>query len=256
MRLARLLASAQRRVPDAKSGALVLGYHLVGSGIDSPIDISVDRFRYQLDVLERRFRLLPLAGALSAATTPSDGRAPAALTFDDAYANFAEIIWPILRERRIPAILYVPIGFIRGDAPAPIRGTQLRPCSWAQLRELAGQGLEIGSHGVDHLNLRRASSANLTRELTESRETLERELKVKVQSFCYPQSKYDSRSARAVARYYDNAVVAGGQRYTGGDRYRVPRFPVRRDEPEFEAFVGSRLWLREAIASRVRQWRK
>jgi len=253
--LSRVLASAQRRMPEAKSGALVLAYHLVGSGIDSAIDISVDRFRYQLDVLQRRFRLLPLASALAASAATAD-LAPATLTFDDAYANFAEVVWPILRERRIPAILYVPIGFVRGDAPAPIRGTKLRACTWAELRELAREGVEIGSHGVDHLNLRRASATNLERELAESRATLERELQVKVQSFCYPQAKYDARSARAVSSHYDNAVVAGGRRYTGGDRHRVPRFPVRRDEPDFEAFVGSRLWLREAIASGLRQWQK
>lgn len=255
MKLARVLAGAQRGIPDAKSGSLILAYHLVGSGVDSPIDISVDRFQYQLDVLERRFRLLPLESALASAETSAE-RAAAALTFDDAYANFAEVIWPILRERRIPAILYVPIGFVRGDAPAPIRGTRLRACSWTELRELAREGVEIGSHGVDHLNLRAASRVNLTRELAESREALERELSVTVRSFCYPQAKYDSRSTRAVASHYDNAVVAGGRRYTGGDRYRVPRFPVRRDEPDFEAFVGSRLWLREAIASGLRQWRK
>jgi peptidoglycan/xylan/chitin deacetylase (PgdA/CDA1 family) len=255
LRLTRVLARAQRQVPAAKCGTLVLAYHLVGSGVDSPIDIAVDRFRYQLDVLQRRFRLLPLASALASAAWAEE-LAPAALTFDDAYANFAEVIWPILRERQIPAILYVPIGFVRGDAPAPIRGTRLRACNWAELRELAREGVEIGSHGVDHLNLRRASKLSLTREVAESRETLERELSVKVRSFCYPQAKYDARSARAVASHYDSAVVAGGRRYTGGDRYRVPRFPVRRDEPDFEAFIGSRLWLREAIASSLRQWRK
>lgn len=255
MNAGSLLAQAQRILPEASRGALVLAYHLVGSGVDSAIDVSVERFQRQLDVLERRFRLLPLDSALAQAAS-RDERPPAALTFDDAYGNFAEIVWPILRERRIPAILYVPIGFVRGDSPAPIRGTRLRACSWSELRELAREGLEIGSHGVDHLNLRRASTTNLTRELTESRATLERELGVKVRSFCYPQAKYDSRAALAVAQYYDNAVVAGGRRYTGGDRHRVPRFPVRRDEPDFEALIGARLWLREAIASGLRQWRR
>jgi peptidoglycan/xylan/chitin deacetylase (PgdA/CDA1 family) len=249
-----VLTGAQRYLPKAKSGALVLAYHLVGSGVDSAIDVSVDRFKQQLDALERRFNLLPLESALAAASYSGD-RAPAALTFDDAYGNFIEVVWPILRERRIPAILYVPLGFVRGDSPAPIRGTQLRACTWDELRQLAREGVEIGSHGVDHLNLRRASAQSTTRELAESRETLERELGVLVKSFCYPQAKYDTRAARAVARYYDSAVVAGGRRYTGGDRHRVPRFPVRRDEPDFEALIGSRLWLREAVASRLRQWR-
>jgi peptidoglycan/xylan/chitin deacetylase (PgdA/CDA1 family) len=253
--LTRVLASVQRRIPAAKSGSLILAYHLVGSGIDSPIDINVDRFKEQLDVLQRRFRVLPLERALAEATRPGE-RPAAALTFDDAYANFAEVVWPILRERRLPSILYVPIGFIRGDAGPPIRGTSLRACSWDELRELARDGVEIGSHGVDHLNLRRASEPQLARELAESRDTLARELSVEVRSFCYPQAKYDARSARAVASHYHNAVVAGGRRYGGGDLHRVPRYPVRRDEQDFETFVSSRVWLREAIASGLRQWRK
>jgi len=252
--LRSLVRAAQKRVPDARRGTLVLAYHLVGSGIDSAIDISVDRFRTQLDLLERRFRIMRLEQALEAST--SLGTKPAAaLTFDDAYANFAEVVWPLLRERKLPATLYVPVGFVRGDIPPPIRGTQLAACSWAELKELCQGGLDIGSHGVDHLNLRRASDSQLERELAESRSVLERELGVSVRSFCYPQAKYDARAVAAVAKHYDSGVVAGGRRYVGGDLHRVPRFPVRRDEPDFEGLISTRLWLREAAASAVRQWR-
>lgn len=255
MKLRSLLTAAQRRLPEARRGTLVLAYHLVGSGIDSAIDVSVDRFRHQLDVLQRRFRVLPLDAALTAASERG-GEPVATLTFDDAYANFAEVVWPILRERQLTAMLYVPVGFVRGEASAPIRGTRLRACSWDELKALRRDGVQIGSHGVDHLNLRRTSDAELARELGESRAVLEQELGAGVTSFCYPQAKYDARSARAVAQHYQSAVAAGGRRYGGGDRFRIPRFPVRRDEPDFEALVSARLWLREAIANGVRQWRQ
>lgn len=252
-----LLRLAQRVVPPARSGDLVLAYHLVGGGTDSPVDISVAQFERQLDYLTGRFEFATLQQALPPALGQGKGqRARAILTFDDAFANFAEVVWPILSARRIPAVLYVPVGFVRGTAPSPLRGASLRPCTFTQLRDLANGGIEIGSHSVNHLNLRLTEEPVLSQELSQSRRVLEQELGLPVTSFCYPQAKLDRRVELATARFYDNAVAAGGRRYQGHNRFRIPRFPVRRDEPSFDVMVSSSIWLSEAVASGARQWRK
>jgi peptidoglycan/xylan/chitin deacetylase (PgdA/CDA1 family) len=250
------LSLAQRTIPPARHGDLVLAYHLVGAGTDSPVDVTIEQFQRQLDCLAAAFDFASLSQALASARdgTPP-GKPRAILTFDDAYANFAEVAWPILKARRIPAVLYVPVGFVRGSAPPPLRGARLPACSFAELRQLAASGVEIGSHGVNHVNLRRTSDAILSRELADSRAVLEQELGQVVSSFCYPQAKLDGRVERATACHYDNAVAAGGRRNLGRNPFRIPRFPVRRDEPRFETMIGARIWLSEAIASGIRQWR-
>jgi hypothetical protein len=251
------LSLAQRAVPAARHGDLVLAYHLIGGGTDSPVDVSIDQFKRQLDRLGERFDFVPLSQIRTSQPIPGSNRRPrVVLTFDDAYANFARVAWPLLSARRIPAILYVPVGFVRGSAPPPLRGASLPACTFAELRELATSGLELGSHGVNHVNLRRVNDATLAAELKESREVLEQELGRAVPSFCYPQAKLDARGERATARHYDNAVAAGGRRHLGRHPFRIPRFPVRRDEPNFDAMLESSVWLTEAISNGVRQWRR
>lgn len=244
-------------MPPARRGDLVLAYHLIGGGTDSPVDVSVQQFEQQLDWLAERFEFASLRDALSRDRAAEPLRKPrVVLTFDDAYANFAQVAWPMLSARGIAPVLYVPVGFVRGSSPPPLRGASLPACSFAELRELAALGVEIGSHGVNHVNLRHVSDKTLADELKQSREVLEQELGQPVPSFCYPQAKLDARVERATRLHYDNAAAAGGRRNLGRNAFRIPRFPVRRDEPDFKAMAAASIWLSEAIASGVRQWRR
>lgn len=255
MKLKRWLGIAQRAIPRAGSGDVVLAYHLIGAGTDSPVDLSVEQFQRQLDWLSGHFEFASLSETLGGSDGSRKRPPRVVLTFDDAYANFAQVVWPILKARSIPAVLFAPVGFVRGSSPPPLRGAALPACTFGDLRELAASGVEIGSHGVNHLNLRRVDDATLSRELGDSRAVLEQELGRPVPSFCYPQAKLDARVERATARHYQSAVAAGGRRHLGRNPFRIPRFPVRRDEPRFEAMVSARIWLSEALASEVRQWR-
>jgi peptidoglycan/xylan/chitin deacetylase (PgdA/CDA1 family) len=62
--------------------------------------------------LSRRFRVISLAEAVAAVRTRS-GLPPRALliTFDDAYRDFAEHAWPVLRGLGLPAVVFVPTAF-------------------------------------------------------------------------------------------------------------------------------------------------
>lgn len=254
MNIRRFVAGLQQALPSATSGAVVLAYHLVEAGTDSPVDISLQAFREQLDVLAK-FRVLSLA-ELMLRGQRFDDQPAVTLTFDDAYQNFFEVAWPELAARNLPCTLYVPVAFVAGHGRSPITGARLGPCSWNQLRELSAQGVEIGSHGVDHLNLRRVGATVLERELRLSREMLEQEIGSPVTSFCYPQAKYDSASVALARKHYRSAVVAGGRRFRSNcDPLQIPRFPVRRDETEFEAMLRSRVWLVEALSAQLRQLR-
>jgi len=241
----------QRWVPAAQRGVVVLAYHLVGGGTESPVDVPRDRFIQQLDELAETTEVVGLKQALQQASSPS-ARPRVVLTFDDAYRNFAELAWPLLRERKLSAVLYVPTGFVSGSAGPPLSGADLPACTWAELRELQRAGVELGSHGVRHVDLRRLSDAELERELTDSRDTMRRELGVTPTSFCYIQAKHDRRVVAATARHYGNAMAAGGRRFHGRDLHRIPRTPVRRDDLHFAQMLTTRLWLTEAVANAAR----
>lgn len=249
------LESVQRLLPQAREGVVVLAYHLVNGGTDSPVDISVEAFRSQLRCLTERFEVLTLGSAL-ASLHVRRSRPVAVLTFDDAYANFRRVAWPILSELGLPVTLYVPVGFVDGLIAPPIRGTSLPACTWDDLRRLSQEGVELGSHGVLHVNLTRVALDAVERELRDSRRAIEDRVQVPVTSFCYPQAKWNRAVTQRAAGHYSNATVAGGRRVRWGrcDPFRVSRFPVRRDLRDFPRMVDSHVWLPEAAADKVRQW--
>jgi peptidoglycan/xylan/chitin deacetylase (PgdA/CDA1 family) len=105
--------------------------------------------------------------------------AVAALTFDDAYADFLGAAVPVLQELGARATLYVPTGHVGGaagwlGAAAP----DLPPLlSWPGLAECVASGcVEIGSHGIAHAQLDTLGADAVAREVGESRRVLEEAL--------------------------------------------------------------------------------
>jgi peptidoglycan/xylan/chitin deacetylase (PgdA/CDA1 family) len=102
----------------------VLTYHRIvepGDGTLYPAVVSCtpQTFERQVQALLSRFRVVSLAEAVAALR----GRAPLPprallLTFDDAYRDFGQHAWPVLRRHGLPAVLFVPTGFPdRADRP-------------------------------------------------------------------------------------------------------------------------------------------
>jgi len=250
----------QRLLPRRRAGFKVLAYHLIDAGTGSPVDLPRGAFRRQLDELAATGEVIGLDDAVAALSEGTAvGRRMTAITFDDAYANFAAVAWPELRLRGLPATLYVPVGFIAGAAGPPVRGTDgLRAASWEELGAMAGEGLAIGSHTVSHPDLRRLEDAAIDGELRGSRDALEARLGVPVRSLCYPRGLWSRRVERRVGRWYPAAVTGGGGTATAASfrPLRIERISVRRDGPASVApLLDARVWLEERLADRVRRLR-
>ena len=69
---------------------------------------------------------------------------------------------------------------------------------WAQLREVAEAGVEIGAHSVTHPDLRTLDGARLGEEVSACRKALEDGLGRPVSTFAYPFGFYDGRVKNAV----------------------------------------------------------
>jgi peptidoglycan/xylan/chitin deacetylase (PgdA/CDA1 family) len=95
----------------------VLTYHRIADPAATPdlnprlVSAVPPVFERQLDHLVRHYDVVPLAAVLAASTgAPLPGRS-VLLTFDDAYADFATEVWPRLRARNLPAVLFVPTAY-------------------------------------------------------------------------------------------------------------------------------------------------
>jgi peptidoglycan/xylan/chitin deacetylase (PgdA/CDA1 family) len=265
----RLLRATQRLLPARHTGLTVLAYHLVGAGTDLPVDLPAARFRAQMEELVRTARTVDLAAGLAELTTPAAGGAAAtdpdsrpavAVTFDDAYDNFRRHAWPVLAELAIPVTLFVPVGFVEGDGPAPIRSTEGLPAlTWPALREMAETGLvTAGSHTWSHAALPALPAERVREELGKSRRVLEDRLGRPVPAFAYPRGLWSRRVEPLVGERYELAVTGGGRRVTAVALrpLRVPRTPIRRDGPEsLRPLLTAPVWLEEWAADRFRRLR-
>lgn len=97
---------------------LVLTYHRVderrasASAYDGLISASPGMFRAQMEWLVSRYRVVPIedvVGARRGISTLPPGAV--LITFDDAYRDFAEHAWPVLRDLGMPVTLFVPTAF-------------------------------------------------------------------------------------------------------------------------------------------------
>ena len=73
---------------------------------------------------------------------------PVVITFDDGFAELADVAAPLLAEWQLPATVFLTTGFLGGRSPGGDR-----MLSWAAARELADAGQEIGAHSVSHPQL-------------------------------------------------------------------------------------------------------
>ena len=253
----RSLVQLGSSVFSPRAGAtLVLAYHLVEGGSDSPVDLPRHVFEQHLRELGELARVVDLEAVLSPAA--DDDRPAVALTFDDAFENFASEVQPLLVEAGFPATLFAPVGFLEGDTPSPLRcDTALRPMSWGQLRAASSHRLiSVGSHSWTHSDLRRSSASELARELAGSRDHLEGRLGVPVTSFCYPRAQWSRRLESAVATAYELAVVGGGRAVTPRNLrpHRVYRVPIKRQMSSLAPVLRSRVWIEEWLADKWRRY--
>lgn len=112
-----------------------------------------------------------------------------ALSFDDGYEDFYTDAFPLLKAHQDKSTLYVVNNFL--DKPGYL--------TTAQLKEIAASGLvEIGSHSLDHPNLRQLKSEEIKRQIAQSKKGLEALLGINVQTFAYPYGSFNALALRAV----------------------------------------------------------
>jgi glycosyltransferase involved in cell wall biosynthesis/peptidoglycan/xylan/chitin deacetylase (PgdA/CDA1 family) len=171
------------------------------------------------------------------------------LSFDDGFRQLLDSVIPTLRDRGIPATLFVPTGIVRGDGMFPwLTHPRARDAiTVAELQQIAASpGISLGSHTVGHQVTRDLPAPDLLFELSTSKRDLETWTGSPVCSFSYPVGLFDGREKDVLVHCgYQLAVTTENCFITPGtDPYFVPRFSV-----------GDNITFPEAICNLVGVWR-
>ncbi len=217
-------------------------YHSVGDCADDPYRITVtpERLDRQLHWLRRRGLRGVSVAELLAARARDGGRDLVGLTFDDGYADFLDNALPLLERWGCTATLFVLPGRLGGDNAWDPLGPRKPLLTADGIRRVADAGVEIGSHGLTHVDLTRADDALLTAETTGSRALLEELTGRPVTGFCYPYGTVDRRAVDAVRDAgYDYACAIDPGRLNGP--HVLPRVHVGQNDTAVRLFLKRRL---------------
>lgn len=175
-------------------------YHSVDDCSHDPYRVTVSprRLDRQLGWLRRRGLRGVGVRELLAARARGEGKDLVGLTFDDGYADFVTHALPLLLRHGCGATVFVLPGRLGGDNAWDPSGPRKPLLSAEGIRQAAAEGVEIGSHGLTHLDLTRADDALLRAEVRDSRALLHDLTGAHVHGFCYPYGKVDRRVVDAV----------------------------------------------------------
>jgi len=247
----------------------VLFYHRIGdAAAEDPylapelISASAQEFDRQIRHLARAYQPIGANDLLAAldSAAPLPHRA-VLVTFDDAYRDFLHIAWPIMKQHRVPAVLFVSTAYVEDPArlfwwdavwqsltrtrhtaadfeQLPLltpnqrrlawrtltaRFKRLTPAqrraavdglaetlgvtlespravlSWAELRQLAADGLAVGGHSRTHELLDQCPADVLDAEVAGCRDDLVRELGNTVPLFAYPNGNFSDATSSALS---------------------------------------------------------
>ena len=224
--LAAVLAAAAALVVYVRAQYVlpVLMYHSVMPEVPAgnAITVSVSTFERQMAFLGKNgynvVRLGELADYYS-----GKRKFPArtiAITFDDGYEDNYIYAFPVLKKYNLPAAVFIIIAKV--GEPGYLK--------WEQISEMNALGLvTFGSHTLTHPFLPYEKSDRvLEEEICGSRKELESRLGRKVELFCYPMGRFDSRVEQKVkdAGYKLGVATNPGWRFPSSDAFAVKRIRI------------------------------
>ena len=151
------------------------------------------------------------------------------LTIDDGFSSFYKNAWPILKQKKIPFILFVSTREVGA----------FNYMTWEQIREISEEDfVEIGNHSHTHEYLVDESADLIRKDIEKSISIFKRELGKNSDFFSYPFGEYSVLFKDIIKSL--NFKYAFGQ-HSGvvdetKDFYELPRYPINEKYGEIKRF--------------------
>lgn len=142
------------------------------------------------------------------------------ISFDDGNASDVEIALPALQDRGLSGTFYVLVG--RLDQPGSLHAEDLRT--------LTAAGMEVGTHGWNHVPWTGLASSTFRQEVTQARSWLADVTGRPVRKAALPLGRYDRRVLTGLREEAYERVSTSDRALARSGAWLSPRFSVHADD--------------------------
>jgi len=204
-------------------------YHRFEENKYPSTNIKIKDFKRQLDAIEKENINFINPNNFAQNLTENKLSRKILLTIDDGFLSFYNNAWPLLKEKKIPFILFVNTREVGS----------FNYMSWDQIREINKEDfVEIGNHSHSHEYLVDENKSVIKGDITKSIDIFKEELGYNSEFFSYPFGEYSLEFINIVKSL--NFKYAFGQ-HSGvidetKDFFELPRFPINEKYGDLKRF--------------------
>tara|TARA_Y100000590_G_C15464248_1_gene917657 strand:- start:222 stop:914 length:693 start_codon:yes stop_codon:yes gene_type:complete len=153
------------------------------------------------------------------------------ITFDDGYEDVFINAFPILCELGFGATCFFVTNQIGKSNTWDKNLTnyhEMKIMNDKQINEWHKNGLEVGSHSLDHKNLTKINFMDKSKQIIDSKNVFKNKYNIEVKSFSYPFGYFDDECIQLIKKNYEYAVTTKRSRYMPKkfDKAQIPRVPI------------------------------
>ncbi len=210
-------------------GILSIMYHRFEENKYPSTNIKLEDFKSQINLIEKYKYDFISHDQFESLINEKNLEKKILLTIDDGFSSFYENAWPILKEKKIPFIIFINTETVGS------RGYM----NWSQIKEISQFNfVHIGNHSHSHEYLVDWSDDEIEKDLKTSIKLFKEKLNHETKFFAYPFGEYK--------KSYKEIVKKLGFEYAFGqhsgvmdktkDKFELPRFPINEKYGEEKRF--------------------
>lgn len=235
-----------------KDQIIILLYHRINDEIDKELSVKYENFKWQMEYLNKhKYNIISMQEGLDMIQGKKIKGKNIIISFDDGYQDFYINAYPILSGLNFNCILYIAPGFIDSEKcywwDKDIGKSSL--LSWYQLQSLSKRDIiTIGSHSMNHFDLRNLGKSELEQDLRLSKNKLEEKISKQVPNFSFPQGFANENVKSAVKEIYKSgALVSNGVQINSklkeDDIFVLRRVPIQNSDGRYLFIARIKGWL-------------
>ena len=210
-------------------GLISIMYHRFDESKYPSTNIQLEIFKQQLEIIQKEGIKFVHPKNFIESLSQNKSERKILLTVDDGLLSFYKNAWPILKQKKIPFILFVNTREVGS----------YNYMNWDQILELhRSENVEIGNHSHSHEYLVDEDSETIKKDISKSIEIFKNKLGSNSDFFSYPFGEYSAE--------FKNIIKDFGFKYAFGqhsgvidetkDLWELPRFPINEKYGELNRF--------------------